>query len=228
MFTYLTHAYVLIVILSTLCVFFQLLSSLRVILTLPPLTSTTTSHKAIRDIHRQVASGLLELLQAHSSDLHTPNEWSVVFSVMEFAGTGLILYENKEDIASSSPINLETVSVDTGFQDGSVVATESSSVPCEEDGIQSDSLDALYSKVGRIFDKEAAARLLSEWNAFIGRADSARKVNVPKTEEAREKVYCPEVDQDNATSGRPGSDGCSLLWHVAWCPILQGTSFDTH
>ena len=91
-----------------------------------------------------------------------------------------------------------------------------------------DLLDALYSKVGRIFDKEAAARLLSEWNAFIGRADSARKVNVPKTEEAREKVYCPEVDQDNATSGRPGSDGCSLLWHVAWCPILQGTSFDTH
>ena len=117
---------------------FQLLSSLRVIQTLPPLTSTTTSHKTIRDIHKQVASGLLELLQAHSSDLHTPNEWSVVFSVMEFAGTGLILYENKEDIASSSPINLEMISVDTGFQDGSVVATESCSIPCEDDGIQSD------------------------------------------------------------------------------------------
>ena len=57
---------------------------------------------------------------------------------MEFAGTGLILYENKEEIASSAPVNLETISVDTGFQDGSIVATESSSVQCEEDGIQSD------------------------------------------------------------------------------------------
>ena len=57
---------------------------------------------------------------------------------MEFAGTGLILYKNKEEIASSAPVNLETISVDTGFQDGSIVATESSSVQCEEDGIQSD------------------------------------------------------------------------------------------
>ena len=132
---------------STFCLF-QLLSSLRVILTLPPLTSTTaSSHKPIREILRQVASGLLELLQAHSSDLHAPNEWSVVFSVMEFAGTGLTLYEKKEDIVSASTsiatVNLETVSVDTGYQEGGgggggiAMVTEGS---CEagEDGIQSD------------------------------------------------------------------------------------------
>ena len=85
-----------------------------------------------------------------------------------------------------------------------------------------DLLDALYSKVGRIFDKEATARLQSEWSAFINRADSARSENVSKTEEVRGKIYCPEVDQDSASSARSGSDGCSLLWHVAWCPILQG------
>ena len=89
-----------------------------------------------------------------------------------------------------------------------------------------DLLDALYSKVGRIFDKEATARLQSELSAFASRADSARSENTSsKTEEVQRKIYCPEVDQNNASSSwRPsGSDGCSLLWHVAWCPILQGT-----
>ena len=85
-----------------------------------------------------------------------------------------------------------------------------------------DLLDALYSKVERIFDKEATARLQSEWSAFISRTDSARNENISKTEEVRGKFYCPEVDQDSSISGRPGCDGCSLLWHVAWCPILQG------
>ena len=85
-----------------------------------------------------------------------------------------------------------------------------------------DLLDSLYSKVGRIFDKEASARLQSEWSAFISRADSKRSENASKTEEARGKIYYPEVDQDSATLRHPGSDGCSLLWHVAWCPILQG------
>jgi hypothetical protein len=87
-----------------------------------------------------------------------------------------------------------------------------------------DLLDALYSKVGRIFDKEATARLQSELSAFVGRSNSPRSENVSsKAEEMRGKIYCPEVDQDGSTSSRrPGSDGCSLLWHVAWCPILQG------
>ena len=89
----------------------QLLSSLRVILTLPPLS--LSSPKAIRDIHRQVASGLLELLQAHSSDLQTAGEWSVVFSILEFAGSGLILYGNKKDIPSSTPVAMETIPMDT-------------------------------------------------------------------------------------------------------------------
>ena len=73
----------------------------------------------------------------------------MVFSIMEFAGTGLILYEKKEEIVSASSlatVNLETVSVDTGFQEGGggvIVVTEGSSVHCEageggKDGIQSD------------------------------------------------------------------------------------------
>ena len=88
-----------------------------------------------------------------------------------------------------------------------------------------DLLDALYSKVGRIFDKEAVTRLQSEWNALVGRAPATTKDDSQeKAEEASsEKPYCPEVDQNGAiASGRPGNDGCSLLWHVAWCPILQG------
>ena len=112
----------------------QLLSSLQVILTLPPLSST--SHKAIRDIHRQVANGVLELLQAHSSDLQSPSEWSIVFSVLEFAGTGLVLYEKREDIPTSTPVAMETVSMDTGVHCS--VATSDSCVHSEDAGIQSD------------------------------------------------------------------------------------------
>ena len=84
-----------------------------------------------------------------------------------------------------------------------------------------DLLDALYSKVGRIFDKEAVARLQSEKNAFVGAGDSLRN-GESEVADTSSKVYCPEVDQDGARSRPPGGDGCSLLWQVAWCPILQG------
>lgn len=85
-----------------------------------------------------------------------------------------------------------------------------------------DLLDALYSKVGRIFDKEAVARLQSEWNAALSGPSDTLKTSESETTDTTAKVYCPEADQDGATSGRRGCDGCSLLWHVAWCPILQG------
>lgn len=119
--------------LSTFCSL-QILSSLRIILTLPPLSST--SNKAIRDIHRQVSSGVLELLQAHSSDLHTPSEWSVIFSVMEFAGAGLMVYEKKEDIPSSSPVATEIVTTETGMQ--GVGVTPEPSVHIEHNSIDTD------------------------------------------------------------------------------------------
>ena len=85
-----------------------------------------------------------------------------------------------------------------------------------------DLLDALYSKVGRIFNKEAVARLQKEWNASVTRATATENDRETETKGTSVKVYCPEVDQGKTVSGRPDSDGCSLLWHVAWCPILQG------
>lgn len=70
----------------------------------------------------------------------------MVFSVMEFAGTGLILYERKEEevvsAANSSSLatvnSLETVSVDTGYQEGGgggvAMVTEGSSVVTSDAG----------------------------------------------------------------------------------------------
>ena len=84
-----------------------------------------------------------------------------------------------------------------------------------------DLLDALYSKVGRIFHKEAVARLQGEWNAAVSRPDAVKN-SESETADAMAKVYCPEADQDGLASRGRGCDGCSLLWHVAWCPILQG------
>ena len=90
-----------------------------------------------------------------------------------------------------------------------------------------DLLDALYSKVGRIFNKEAVARLQGEWNSLVGGVASKKGGEgvgeiESKLDGSSGKLYCPEVDQDGFTSGQPRRDGCSVLWHVAWCPILQG------
>ena len=90
-----------------------------------------------------------------------------------------------------------------------------------------DLLDALYSKVGRIFNKEAVARLQGEWDSLVGGVASIKEGEgvgeiESKLDSSSGKLYCPEVDQDGFTSGRPRRDGCSVLWHVAWCPILQG------
>lgn len=90
-----------------------------------------------------------------------------------------------------------------------------------------DLLDALYSKVGRIFHKEAVARLQGEWNAAVSRPDGMKN-SKSETANTTAKVYCPEADQNGSTSGRRGCDGCSLLWHVAWCPILQGKMFSSY
>ena len=88
-----------------------------------------------------------------------------------------------------------------------------------------DLLDALYSKVGRIFNKDTLSRLQSEWNTYVSRV-SAVEGTVSGESESKDtstKVYSPEADIDRSSlSGRLGNDGCSLLWHVAWCPILQG------
>ena len=34
--------------------------------------------------------------------------------------------------------------------------------------------------------------------------------------------YCPEADQDKGSCPRTAVTTSSLLWHVAWCPLLQG------
>ena len=82
-----------------------------------------------------------------------------------------------------------------------------------------DLLDALYSKVGRIFDKETVARLQSDWSSFVSRASATERANEElESGDAAAKVYSPEADIDRSSRG----DGCSILWHVAWCPILQG------
>ena len=83
-----------------------------------------------------------------------------------------------------------------------------------------DLLDALYSKVGRIFDKDTLSRLQSERDTYVSRmsGSGARVGAEPESKDTTAKVYSPEADVDRSAS----SDGCSLLWHVAWCPILQG------
>ena len=73
-----------------------------------------------------------------------------------------------------------------------------------------DLMDALYSCVVRIFDEKTVARLQS---GSIGQPSETKgdiEISVPQ-------LYCPEAGQDKSTR-----TSCSLLWHLAWCPLLQG------
>ena len=73
-----------------------------------------------------------------------------------------------------------------------------------------DLMDALYSRVVRIFDEKTVARLQS---GSIGQPSETKgdiEISVPQ-------LYCPEAGQDKSTR-----TSCSLLWHLAWCPLLQG------
>ena len=36
------------------------------------------------------------------------------------------------------------------------------------------------------------------------------------------RPYCPEADQDRASFPGTAMTSSGLLWHMAWCPLLQG------
>ena len=108
-----------------------------------------------------------------------------------------------------------------------------------------DLLDALYSRVGRIFDSETVTKLKSELTSLEnrakantkpgtqgeGRSQAASSTDVAQgtTTEGRpanptspRHPYCPEADQDKGSCPRTTVTTSGLLWHVAWCPLLQG------
>ena len=74
-----------------------------------------------------------DFFKVRASDLRTPSEWAVVFSIMGLIGTGLVLYERNEVTPSSSIVAMEMVPMDTKEQ----VSSEPS-VHSEDSGIQSD------------------------------------------------------------------------------------------
>ena len=73
-----------------------------------------------------------------------------------------------------------------------------------------DLLDTLYSRVGTVFDQQSLAELQRE----LDQSDCSR---------GSRDSYCPEVDGE-PLPGRPepASEGCGLMWELAWCPLLQG------
>lgn len=74
-----------------------------------------------------------------------------------------------------------------------------------------DLMDTLFSRIGRIFTKEAVARLETE----------AKADNVISGESEIEALQgCGGVDKSSQMKSAANSGG--LLWQMAWCPLLQG------
>ena len=79
-----------------------------------------------------------------------------------------------------------------------------------------DLLDALYSKVGGIFDLDTVAHLESRTKQFQDEMSQDRAV------QDSVEGYCPDVDGVRSEGGDGGEPQCSVIWSVAWCPLLQG------
>ena len=63
----------------------QLLTSLRVLLTLPPPTTSTHS----QDLHKQTANGISELVQSRAAMITSQSDWLVLFAILEYVGLGI-------------------------------------------------------------------------------------------------------------------------------------------
>ena len=89
-----------------------------------------------------------------------------------------------------------------------------------------DLLDALYSKVGGIFDSASLSSLKSRLAESSG-AKTADSSSSSKMGSGRGEGYCPDVDGSDGGGGggalgRPEVSESVLMWSVTWCPLLQG------
>ena len=108
---------------------------------------------------------------------------------MEFAGAGLIVYEKKEDIPSSTPVAMEMVATETGMQ-GSGVTTEPSVHP-EHNNIDTD----------WVWVEEAHLAQLILPNSF----DLLSKAPLP--------IHDPQVSHKNIHCNYVAHE----LWHTVQC-----------
>ena len=95
----------------------QVLSSLRVLLSLPPPTPSTPS----QDLHKQAANGIAELVQARASLITQQSDWSILFTIIEYIGLGISPEQ------SSNVVAMETTEEDpdgTLQSDSSVTETQ--------------------------------------------------------------------------------------------------------
>ena len=82
----------------------QLLSSLRVLLTLPP----PTSHPHLLTTHKQIANGIGELVHLQANNIKLPHDWSTLLSMLECVGTGRMQAQNIGSVTMEMERNLDT------------------------------------------------------------------------------------------------------------------------
>ena len=78
-----------------------------------------------------------------------------------------------------------------------------------------DLLDALYSKVGQIFDEKTVENIQTKLNA-------ASQLSVNEKQSGRFGSVSDMSMDSLRSSSYPAMSGCGLTWKLAWCPILQG------
>lgn len=63
-----------------------MLQSLNVILLL--------NTDALRVVGRQIAYGMYELLKMCAANIHTRDDWTLIFSILEYVGAGIVVSKN--------------------------------------------------------------------------------------------------------------------------------------
>lgn len=98
-----------------------MLLSLRVLLTLPPPTNNQ-----LRDVHKQVANGVADLVNSHAPTIKSPHDWSIIFTMLEYAGSGISNY----DVSETMPLGGVAMETSEGVEPAQEV--EVTSLPLGE------------------------------------------------------------------------------------------------
>lgn len=50
--------------------------------------------RALQVVGRQIAFGMYELLKMCAANIHTKNDWTLIFSILEYVGAGIVVPKN--------------------------------------------------------------------------------------------------------------------------------------
>eukprot|EP00731_Ephydatia_muelleri_P005725 Em0002g1901a len=191
----------------------QVLRSIQGVLPLPQAPS-------MGSLHKQLAYGLHYLVVSHASCVKSHGDWSLLFSILQYSGTGLVQSDLLSPVTvETNTDKIESISIETGnvvanggvAQHLAILPNRFSVLP--EGDLPPHDPEAFFKQC------EVLAHLVrSDHHISPNNFDTCLRC-VCTFAEGGLVGFAPATDG----RGPPGGKGVpGPLWHVAWCPLLLG------